>query len=164
MGAFSSKDKGWNDFLNNMEKNKGETRVAIGYLKSSGTYKPKETGSEGPKQPVTMAQIAAMNEFGAGNVPERSFMRSTLNEQNKFLKKRCRSLCLQILAGTNTAKKGLAKIGEYMATAIKNKIQEGVPPPNSPETVKRKHSDHTLIDTGQLRDTVDWEVRMGKGE
>ena len=174
MGNFFDKDRGWKEFMYDMKKNSGETAVFAGYLRSSGEYKPKAghqpslpgLGGSTEAAPITMAQLAAVHEFGSPNqgIPERSFMRSGMSEINKQLIRMCKTASLQVALGRTDKKKALGRIVEFLVTTFKNKIQEGIPPPNTPETIKRKGSSHTLIDTGQLRDTIDWEIKEGKDD
>lgn len=64
-------------------------------------------------------------------------------------------------------KAALEDAGKRMAEAIKQKIQSNVPPPLAEETVRRKGSDRTLIDTGAMLSQVsskvisDTEVQVG---
>jgi hypothetical protein len=164
MGSFTDKDKGFKAFMENMRRNDGETSVFAGYLRSSGEYKPK--AGESPREPITMAQLGIIHEFGTerngGHVPERSYLRSTMAEQNKKLKAMIKKLSDKVAIGRIDKKQALGLLGEFLVTAFRNKIQEGVPPPNDPKTIKRKGSEHTLIDTGQMRDTLDWEIQEGR--
>ena len=75
------------------------------------------------------------------------------------------------LAGTE---KGLEDAGQRGADGIREYIDAGIPPPNSPVTlsggwiynrvakkgvlVKGKSGSTPLVDTGQLRDDFDWEI------
>ena len=163
MGNFFDRDKGWKEFVANMRKNSGETKVMVGFLRSSGQYKPK-AGSK--LTAMTMAMLGAIHEFGSrdGRIPERSYMRSTMAQLDKKLKRMLKKFSISVALGRMDKKKALGIVGEFLATAFKDKIQDGVPPANAPGTVARKGSDHTLIDTGQMRDTLDWEVQEGKEE
>ncbi|CAM6004898.1 unnamed protein product [Sphagnum balticum] len=136
----------------------------VGFLRSSGTYKPK--AGDSPKNPITMAQLGAIHEFGApnANIPERSYMRSAMAEVNKQINRMIKKFSTNVALGRMDKKNALGIIGEFLVTAFKNKIQDGVPPPNAPYTIMKKGSDHTLIDTGQMRDTIDWEIQGGKDE
>ncbi len=76
------------------------------------------------------------------------------------------------LAGTE---KGLEDAGQRGADGIREYIDAGIPPPNAPVTlsggwiynrvakkgvlVKGKSGSTPLVDTGQLRDDFDWEIR-----
>lgn len=42
--------------------------------------------------------------------------------------------------------------------ALVARIDSGVPPPNAPSTVKKKGHDHTLIDTGEYKNSIETRV------
>lgn len=132
-----------------------EPIVKVGYI---GTIK--RTGDT-----KSNAQVAADNEFGATGVPERSFMRSTFDEQvNRWftITKKYHSA---VLAGKMDVYQALEKMGVIIKSDIQAKITSNIPPPNSPATIARKGSDRTLIDTGQLLNSVTQKiVEDGRGE
>lgn len=132
----------------------GKTDVAVGFLRSSGKHK----NGEG----MTVATVARNNEFGQGNTPERSFMRTTLAAQKKKLKKMMLKLAKQMLLQGASQKWALGVLGSFLATEIKKTIDSNVPPPNAESTIARKGSNKTLVDTHQMLDSVDWEVRKEK--
>lgn len=175
---FTDKDKGWKSMLAQMKVSAGESHVLIGYLRSSGTYKDdqskdKDAGDNGKAQaaaPITMAQLASIHEFGATikngfgrgikiTIPERSFMRSTMNTRAGDLTKLVKRVSNSVISGKITRKQALGIIGQKVVDWIKGAIDEGIPPPNKSSTVKAKGSSHALIDTGQLRNSLDYEVR-----
>jgi len=145
-----------------MKKEAGAEHVSVGFLRSSGEYKPKE--GETPATPISIAKLGMIHEFGSkdGSIPERSYLRSTMTEVDKKLKRMLKKFSTSIALGRMDKHRALGIVGEFLVTAFKNKIQDGVPPPLKTKTVKRKGSDHTLIDTGQLRDSLDYEVVKGK--
>jgi hypothetical protein len=50
-------------------------------------------------------------------------------------------------------------IGMRVVGDIQDRISDGIPPPNSPITIARKGSSKPLIDSGQLRQSISFEVR-----
>ena len=103
-----------------------------------------------------VAAVAAWNEFGTKNIPERPFFRNALAESERGVS--------NILAKGIDTKKMV--VGEQLAgrvgAHVQGKIQDSITslkePPNAPETVRRKGSSDPLLDTGTLRNSVDWEV------
>lgn len=148
------KGKGMDELVTSMKANSGRTTVFVGFLRSSGTHK----GGEG----MNVASVAHQNEFGTEKIPERSFMRSAMNENRKKIKKMCLALAKKVLHGEMDEHKALSVLGLFLQNKFRSKIQEGIPPPNAPSTIAAKGSDHTLIDSGQMRDSVDFEVVKGK--
>lgn len=162
---FYEKDQGYDRLMLQFRSaKKGGTKVFVGFLRSSGEYKPR-SGGERQGQPVTVAQIAAIHEFGApgAGIPERSFMRGAIDQNGPALEKFMRRLTLEILLGKSTRKRAFGILGEFVKNLMKRTIQRGVPPPNAPETIRRKGSSKPLIDTGQMINSIDWEVEEGGG-
>ena len=42
--------------------------------------------------------------------------------------------------------------------AAVTEVLSNIPPPNAPSTIARKHSDHTLIDTGEMYGAIDTQI------
>lgn len=131
-------------------------------------------GSINPTTGKNIAEYAYYNEFGTSNMPARSFMRSTLAENEE---KWARQVAAQIKAG-RTAKEALFLVGEEAKSDVVDKIRSNVPPPLSPATVAAKFKrgkgqetsatrsgvavkgdpSHTLIDTGDMLESIACEV------
>ncbi|MEK2481916.1 hypothetical protein AB7321_12615 [Providencia rettgeri] len=109
---------------------------------------------------LSNATIAAAHEFGVpGHIPERSFLRSTLNENKDNAS---RLLAKELKADIELGEfsdRPFAIVGEKLAGEVKRKIQAGINPPLDPKTVKRKKSSKPLIDTGNLLQSITYEVR-----
>lgn len=123
---------------------------------------------------ISVAGVAAVHEFGGGNVPERSFMRTGLKKgaaQQVQLNKRTLSA---VVRGTYTMDQALDALGELGAGQVKREISGGEFAPLDAKTIaarKRKLSkgyarkvskkgglDKPLIDTGQMRQSVTYEI------
>ena len=107
---------------------------------------------------LTVASIAYIHEFGTDTIPERSFMRSTLKEKKKDIVELKKKLLVKIQSGEMTMDKALALLGEFTKDLIQQKIVAISDPPNTPETIKRKGSSNPLIDTGQTKNSITYEV------
>lgn len=173
MSNFYDKDKGWKKFMAQAQINAGEVAGFAGYLRSTAPYRPRNrkkakaspTGdAKKAAVSLTMAQLASIHEFGSkdGHIPERSFMRSALADHNKELKRLTKKVSDQVVMGRMDKKKGIGLLCQKVIDWFAAKIDENLPPPNAPSTVEAKGSDHTLIDTGQLKNSLDWEIRGGK--
>jgi hypothetical protein len=55
-------------------------------------------------------------------------------------------------------------IGMKLENSIRIKILSNIPPPNIPSTIKSKGSSHTLIDTGEMLESVSHEVDFSDPE
>lgn len=112
------------------------------------------------------AMIAGVHEFGMtirqekGNIiiPERSFLRSTFDEQNakwfEFMQKRIPAL----LEGRTSARQICELLGTRMVADIQKKIKSLDTPPNADSTIRAKGSSNPLIDTGGMRMRVTYKV------
>ncbi len=124
---------------------------------------PKKQGTDKPasgKKPLTLVEVAWFNEFGTKHIPERSFIRSTTDEQRSQLAQIKKRLAIEITAGRQTVASALAILGEWMQAQIQQKITRLSEPPNAPSTVARKGSRNPLIDTGQLRQSIRYQVTV----
>ncbi len=115
------------------------------------------------KDGVDIADYAVNNEFGV-YVPERSFFRSTLKEQeNKYAKTVTDTIddILDLRAANYVI--ALSRIGHTVVNDIKTKIASNIPPENAPATKEKKGGSvnavtTTLIDTGALINAVNYRV------
>lgn len=106
----------------------------------------------------TVAQVGFDNEYGTEVVPERSFMRSTTKEKKKEIIAFQKKIAKKIVKGEISMEHGLGLLGEFMTDLIKRKIVAIKSPPNSFLTIKEKGSSNPLIDTGQMLNSVTYEV------
>jgi phage gpG-like protein len=108
--------------------------------------------------PLSNVEIASVHEFGAGNVPQRSFIRSTVDKQERQVRDVQRRIGRGIVRGTLNEEKGLGLLGTFLVAEIQKSIQAGIPPELEAATSARKGSSTPLIDTGQLIQSIAWEV------
>lgn len=125
--------------------------VRVGVFQDSGFADDGET---------TIAEIAAIHEYGApgANIPERSFIRRTFNEQKNSLEQMMLRLARLVLSEKADVPQALNQLGAWGAAAVKNTIRKRIPPPLKQATIDRKGSSTPLVDTGQLLDSITWEV------
>lgn len=112
---------------------------------------------------VTMAQIAAWNEFGVPehNVPARPFMRTAARRFRKKWTKAFRVRLKEALLGRMTAVNAGSIVGNVARADVQATIVRGPWVPNAPYTIARKGSTRPLIDTGQMRQSIRYEVAQG---
>lgn len=95
-------------------------------------------------------------------IPRRSFVRDTVDMKRRQIAAIIRNLAAQVLVGKMDREKALEIVGVFVQGLIRQRISQGIPPPNAPSTIARKRgSAKPLIDTGQLRASIDHEVRPG---
>lgn len=122
---------------------------------------PNDGKSRKDSEGITNAELGVIHEFGAPErgIPERSFMRSTASEERENLGRLSKVQIAECLEGNTSPHDVFATIGAYLQGKIVDKITDGEFKPNNENTVKRKGSSKPLIDTGQLRASITYEVR-----
>lgn len=163
MSVVVRDDRRLYDLLASNLRKLGRTRVTVGVHDSAGQH---DGSSE------TVAQIAATHEFGAGRIPERSFLRKTFDDKEGAIYGLASDAIDEMIAGRLEAEGVGEKLGLEVTGMVKRTIQDGIDPPLSPQTIairdaKAKHGGgllshagaHTpLIDSGQLISSITHEV------
>lgn len=110
-----------------------------------------------------MVVIAASNEFGTadGHVPERSFLRDTVDNRTEEILDDLEGAVEAALDGANLDT-ALGRVGEKWAGEVKTAIRDKADPPNAAATIAAKGADNPLIDQGRLRNAITW--RLSKAE
>lgn len=113
-------------------------------------------------------QKAVWNEFGTrggasgggwgGPILERPFMRNAIRNNEGKYKAALRTSAEKILLGTTSLSIVMHKLGNLAQDDIIAEIDSGVPPKNADATVALKGSSHTLIDTGNMKQSVRYKV------
>jgi hypothetical protein len=185
---FSLKDidKGWKGLMAEAHKLASEKgmHAKAGIL---GQKALEEHPAEEGGAPLTNVRLGAIHEFGAGRVPERSFIRDTFNlNRLKYFAE------LRALVGRWFDRKGklplrraLGLMALRMSSDQQRRILEGagIPPPNAPATIEKKLrkgkwrgrtaaedaariaagvGPRPLIDTGRLVGSLSHAVESGK--
>ena len=138
-------------FFAEMEKLRSK-RVFIGF----------QAGKVIDDRGVDMAQIAMFNELGTSIAPARPFLRQTVDENLDDIKA-FGGEKIQDIAEGGTAEGVLKQLGVYGKGLVQEQIKNGTFKPNAPSTVRRKKSDKPLIDTGKMRQSVNYVIK-NKGE
>ena len=135
--------------LQKILKELADKEVRIGFQQGKAT---EEDGTD-------ICDIAAWNELGTVNMPSRPFLRMSVDDNsdkiNSFMSAQKRS----IING-ESADRILKKIGIFQKDLIQEKITEGSFAPNAPSTIKAKGSSKPLIDTGRMRQSVNFEIKQ----
>lgn len=111
-----------------------------------------------------VASVLLWNEFGTTrttegglvqHVPPRPVVRPVMAENSR---RWGRILADVLLAQNYNVANTLAIMGEGIVGQIKQKIAEIRDPPNAPATIAAKGFDKPLIDTGQMQNSITYEV------
>ena len=153
------KDRGWREFARSVLES-GQLTARVGFVGE----KAQETTERG----LTMAELGMIHEFGTrdGHVPERSFLRATLDKNGrKYLDLFGKLIALRIGRRGFSLADTLEKVALRAENDVFNYIvHDRIPPPNAPSTIARKGKDHPLFDTGQMARAVSHEVVEGDGD
>ncbi len=112
---------------------------------------------------VTNSGLAAVHEYGLG-VPQRSFIGATIDAKAvEYARSLADAYRKVMLSGGSVASLknhvALKRVGLKVVGDIQRRISDGIAPANSPVTIARKGSSTPLVDTGQLRQSITFEVR-----
>jgi hypothetical protein len=134
-------------YFNQLEKLIG-LEVQVGFQADSGVY---ENGS-------TVAEIAAYNELGTSSIPPRPFMQQSFENHESELQSACDQVNETINSG-GSAESALDQLGVVCKGLVQMEILDGGFEPNDPATIKKKGSSQPLIDTGQMRQSVQYVIK-----
>jgi hypothetical protein len=112
-----------------------------------------DAGADEDGTPV--AEYAMINEFGSedGHVPERSFLRSTLDERQGPYAAELERAVSRAVDGV-PLKTALMPLALQVRQDVQNKIDSGVNPENADSTVAKKGHGRTLEESGLLHDSI----------
>lgn len=164
-------DLGYNALLATLG-DMGDAAVYVGILQDQGS----ELDEDGN---ITVAGYAAVNEFGSadGSVPERSFLRSTVDANGRIYESELQAVAIETVDAAvrslssgqaeATLERGLGRVGARAARDVQLTIRDGGVPfkKNATSTLAAKYpGDNPLIETGRMRQSISFAVSMDGGE
>lgn len=111
---------------------------------------------------TSIAKVAAINEFGASDIPERPFMRQSFENHEGELQAAC-DAAQRLVSSGGSAEQALQQIGVVAKGLVQDEIVNGGFAPNAESTIKKKGSEQPLIDTGTMRQSVNFVVKRRGG-
>lgn len=146
MKAISERDLGFAKVVSELKSLSGK-EIKIG-VQGSDTY---EDGT-------SVLDVAIWNEFGTSRISSRPFVRQTFALYGEEAYQQMAKVVEAVGIGVdvNTA---LATVGQWYENRMKETLSTYPWKRNSLETIKRKGSSKPLIDTGQLRNSIRYEVK-----
>lgn len=142
-------------------------RLAKGMRLTVGIHGPE--GAEPHKDPtgkasaLNVAEIGTIHEYGTTRIPARSFVRGWFDENRDKIRETIAKIAIQVVKGTLTPEIAFERMGVRFKAEIQNRISNGIPPELDPKTIARKKSSKPLINTGQLRASINYRVEKGTG-
>lgn len=123
-----------------------------------------QAGEAAEKDGTDIANIAMWNEVGTSRAPSRPFLRKSVDENTDKITALCQSQVKRLARGA-TAQEILQQIGVVMEGLVQDKIRDGEFKPNAPSTIRKKKSDHPLIASSRMRQSVSFVIKpKGEGE
>lgn len=138
-----------------------EVRVGLpAGKKHKDKKKAKGKGTAKPEEPTPIALIGMVHEFGSQKVgiPERPWLRPGIRSGTPEYVALNRVNLIRILRGELAPRTALALLGAMAVGKVQRFIRQGFFQPLSESTVKGKGSSAPLIDTGQMIQSVVFEV------
>jgi len=127
-----------------------ELQVHVGFQSGDDPY---EDGTD-------LVSVAAYNEFGSSSTPARPFMKQSFDNNEDKLKAQG-AKANRDLANGASAESILKEMGVVVKGIVQQEIVEGDFAPNAPSTVRSKGSGQPLIDTGHMRQSVNFVIKKG---
>ncbi len=149
MASSEIQDHGWLKVRRELKKLEAHN-VNVGILSDKGS----QTVEDG----ATLAEIAAYNEFGTNDIPERPAHRETFDKTREGFQKRLTGIVGLILEGKITYETGLNRLGIWYTNELKQAIINWSDPPNAESTVRQKGANNPLIDTGRTVNSINHEI------
>lgn len=141
-------------------KELAELEVRVGFQRNGST---EEDGTE-------IIDIAMWNEFGTEgkyggeHIPSRPFMRNSMDKHVPAIEHALMAVGKDFLKGA-PARTTLETIGVFQKDVMQTEIEQGSFVKNSDPTIRRKGSDKPLIDTGQMKNSVNfWIGKKGSDD
>ena len=145
-------DHGFNAIVKELRKLEKKPYVKIGYPQKKSTTNAEKETSDDSESFVTVLDVALWHEFGTNNMPERSFVRASFDQNQKKYEKLNRELLVKIYSGKMTVEKALDILGFTIENDIKAFIKSGEVNPDSQRAINEGGT--TLWDTGQLINSI----------
>ena len=131
-------------------------KISIAMRKADSVMVGLPKGSNDYPDGTSVIMVGAVHEFGSPSkgIPQRSFLRSTVQENKRSYKNMFRKLAKKIIEGDMDSKKALQLVGLQVESDVKGKITSI----DSPELKSREGN--PLVDTGHLRQSITHEVKV----
>jgi len=143
-----------------------ELEVATGFQEGQSYYKGCHHNAKGEPDDsgADTLEVAMFNEFGTSTIPARPFMKSSFDNHQTEIQQFVASTVNGVALGALDVRTATNRVGVYMKGLIQEEIVNGNWTPNAPSTIKKKGSSQPLIDSGHMRQSVQYVVRKAGTE
>lgn len=145
----TDKDKGYKKLVTTI-LDVGFPGIKVGILEKEG--------ADVYDDATTVLDVAIWNEFGTQDIPARSFIRAWVDADKPAIIRTLQGLLKKVIAKKLEEDQAMEQFGAWCVGRIQQRMARGIPPKNAPSTIRQKGSSVPLIDTGQLRSSVTYEV------
>lgn len=121
-----------------------------------------QKGDASSEDGVDLCDIAMWNELGTNEIPSRPFLRMSVDNNESQIVAFMEAQAKSLEHGTS-AEDVLKRIGVFTKGLVQDKIASGNYVPNAEVTIRKKGSETPLIDTGKMRQNVNFFIKE-KGE
>lgn len=135
-------------------------RQHIKLPKSISGPKQVKVGFPAGKVDGPVVNRAIWNHYGTSRgIPSRPFLLNAIRKNRSKYLEAMKTAGAKILRGEATLDQTMRKLGILAQGDIQQEITDLRDPPNAPATVAAKGSSNPLIDAGEMRSKVTWEVK-----
>lgn len=145
-------DRGYKKMVDTIFK-MGAPKISVGIHEAEGAQE---------HDGLTVLELATIHEFGIG-VPERSFIRAWFDENEDRARVALTRLLESVVAGKRQPDQAIELFAQWAVGDMQARIARGISPPLAEKTIARKGSSTPLIDTGQLRSSLSYEIFNADG-
>lgn len=134
----------------------GGPNVRVGILQSEFKSQHKSE----TKEQASIGEVALFNEFGTKRIPERPFIRGSYQKYIKAWRKLIHEQVDLAYQGKKDLDTILKLVGLKIQADMKRFVVELKSPPNAPVTAERKKSNNPLIHTGQMINSIHFQINV----
>lgn len=117
-----------------------------------------ETDNARPEGILTNAQLGAIQHFGNDRIPARPWLDVGVASVNDEI---LDTIAASLEDGEDISQL-LNRVGVVAVAGVQNYIDELSSPANAPSTVARKGADNPLVDTGEMKQSVTYNIQTGR--
>lgn len=126
--------------------------ATIGFHKGSGEHKDEN----GKGQGVSVITVAMSNHFGTKTIPARPFLDVGVRKNLDLITR----TGIEAIKDGFSADQALAQMASVAVGGVQTYIDELKTPPNAPSTIRKKKGvNNPLVDTGQMKQSVTFEIK-----
>lgn len=125
-----------------------ELQVRVGFEAGKAFY---DDGTD-------VAEVALYNELGTSTAPARPFLRQSVDNHPDKITELFEAQAKRLAKGAS-AEDVLTQIGLYAVRLVDDEITDGGFAENAASTVRKKKSETPLIDTGRMRQSVQYVIK-----